>query len=102
QFDLARVDALEIEYVVDQADEAIGVTDCDVQHPLCLFCNWTEQPAAEKTECSTNGCQRRSQFVADCRHEFALQTLNDATLSHIAKHDHCAQMVAVLVNHRRR
>ncbi len=76
QFDLPRFDALEIENVVDQPDEPVGVGDGDLQHPLPLLGNRADQATAQEAERAANGCQRRAELVADGRHELALQAFD--------------------------
>src|SRR5436305_4224889 len=100
QFDLARTDPFQIEDVVNEADETIGIAHRDLQHPLPLFLERAEQPAAEKAKRSTNGRERSAQLVADRRNKLALEPFDAAALGHIAEHDDRAALRSVFIDHR--
>ncbi len=101
QFDLAGLDSLQIEDVVDEPHQTIGIGDGDLQHPLPLFGDRTEQPAAQQTERSANGSQRGAQLVADRRDELALQPLDGPPFGDVAEHHDGTELLSLLIEHRR-
>src|SRR5258706_5948399 len=100
QFDLAGADPFQIEDVVNETDETIGIADCDLQHPFPLLLEWAEQPAAKEAKCSTNGREGRSELVTDRRNELALESFDGAALGHIAENHHRPTLGSVFIEHR--
>ena len=83
----AAADALEIENVVDEADEAVGVADGDVEHLLALFGAGVECAAGEEAECSADGGERGAKLVGDGGDEFVLHAVEGAALGGVGEGD---------------
>ena len=91
---LAAADAFEVEDVVDQADQAVGVADGDVQHLLRLFGTRLERPAGEQAQRSAQRGQRRAQLVRDGGDELVLHAVQRAALRGIGEGDDDADGLA--------
>ncbi len=61
----ARLHALKVEDVVDEADEAIGVGDGDAEEILCLGVDVADDAGGEQAESAANAGERRAQLVRD-------------------------------------
>ena len=81
--DLARLDSLDIENVVDEADEALGVFQRDVEHAVCLVRVFPQNAAGQQAERSSNRGERSAKFVADDGDELILHAIDFATLGDI-------------------
>ena len=96
QLRLAARDALEIENVVDQAHQPVGVADRNLQHLLCLLRPIHERAAGEQTQCSTQRGQRRAQLMRDRRDKLVLHAVERAALRRVGEGDDDAKWLAAL------
>ncbi len=87
QLGFAAADAFEVEDVVDQADEAVGVADGDVEHLLGLLRAGRERSAGEQAERSAERGQRRAQLVGDGGDELVLHAVERAALGGVGEGD---------------
>ena len=87
QLHAARVHLLQVEDVVDQPAEAIGVGERDVEHALPFGRRIAEQAGAEEPDGAADGGQRRAQFVADGGDEFVFHPLDGQPLADVAEGD---------------
>ncbi len=87
QFGFAAADALEIEDVVDEADETVGVADGDLEHLLSLLGAGGERAAGEEAEGSANGGERSAELVGDGGDELVLHAVEGAALGGVGEGD---------------
>ncbi len=83
----AGADALEVEDVVDQADEAIAIADGDVEHLGELLRPLLEHTAGDEAERGAQGSERRAQLVAHGGDELVLHAIEAAALRDIREGD---------------
>ncbi len=69
----AGLHALEVENVVDEADEAVGVGDGDAEEVECLGVDVADDAGGEKAEGSANTGEWRAQLVRDGGDELILE-----------------------------
>ena len=86
QHDGARLDALDVEDVVDQPDQAVGVLDRDLDHPPPAFGELADGAAGEQAERAADRRQRRAQLVADDGHELVLHPVDLVAVGDVAEH----------------
>ncbi len=84
---LAAADAFEVEDVVDEADEAVGVADGDFEHLLRFLGAGVEGAAGEQAEGSAEGGERSAEFVGDGGDELVLHAVEGAALGGIGEGD---------------
>ncbi len=84
---LAAADALEVEDVVDEADEAVGVADGDLEHLLRLLGAGGECAAGEQAERSAERGERRAELVGDGGDELVLHAVEGAALGGVGEGD---------------
>ena len=87
QLSLAARNSLEVEDVVDQADEAIGVADGDIEHLLCLLGAAGESAAGEQAEGSTQGGERGAELMRNGGDELVLHAIEGAALGGVGEGD---------------
>ena len=80
----AGVELLEIEDVVDEAAQTLGVLVCDVQKSPRAIGDLSGGSAVDEAERAPDGRQRRPQLVADGGHELALETFDLARRRNVA------------------
>ena len=86
----AALDAFQIENVVDQADQAVGVGEGDAEQVGGLLIHLAEHARREQAQRSANGGQRRAQLVADGGDELILQAIERIALADVAEAEHGA------------
>ncbi len=94
QLGLAGADAFEVEDVVDQADEAVGVADGDLEHLLRLLGAGGEGSAGEQAEGSAERGERRAELVGDGGDELVLHAVEGAALGGVGEGDDDADCFA--------
>jgi hypothetical protein len=94
---LAGADALEVEDVVDEADESVGVADGDVHHLAHFFGSGVEGAAAEQAEGGTERGERRAELVGDGGDELVLHAVELIALGDVGEGDDDADGTAGLV-----
>ena len=91
QHDGARLDALDVEDVVDQPDQAVGVLDRDVDHPPPALRELADGAAGEQPERAADRRQRGAQLVAHDGHELVLHPVDLAPVGDVAERGHEGQ-----------
>ncbi len=86
----AALNALEIEDVVDEPDQAVGVGDGDAQQVGGLVVDLAENARGEQAQRAADGGERRAQFVADGGDEFVFQAIEGVALADVAEAEHRA------------
>ena len=94
QLGLAARDALEVEDVVDQADEAVGVADGDLEHLLRLLGPIRQRAAGKQAERSAQRGERRAQLVGDGGDELVLHAVERAAFGGVGEGDDDAERLA--------
>ena len=94
QFGVAAGDALDIQEIVDEADEAVGVADGDVEHLRLFFGLFGEGPAGDEAERGAERGERGAQLVRDGGDELVLHAVERATLGGVAEGDDDADGLA--------
>ena len=84
------LDALQIENVVDEPDQAIGVGEGDAQQVGGLFVGLAQNSGAEQSQRATDGGERRAQLMAHGGDEFIFHPVESVALADIAKTQHGA------------
>lgn len=79
----AGLHALEVEDVVDEADEAVGVGDGDAEEVLGFGVDVADDAGGEKTECAANAGEWGAKFVRDGGDEFVLQRVQLGALTEL-------------------
>ena len=69
----AGLHALEVEDVVDEADEAVGVGDGDAEEVECFGVDVADDAGGEKAEGSADAGERGAEFVRDGGDELVFQ-----------------------------
>ena len=87
QLHAARLHLLQIEDVVDQPAEAVGVGERDVEHALPLRRGIAQQARAEEADGAADGGEWCAQLVADGGDEFVLHALDHQPLADVAEGD---------------
>ena len=82
---LAGADALEVEDVVDEADEAVGVADGDLEHLLGLLGAGGEGSAGQQAEGSAQGGEGGAELVRDGGDELVLHAVEGAALGGVGE-----------------
>src|SRR5262245_57232306 len=85
----ARLDALEIEKIIDQIGQAYGFTVNDRYKPLASL--WREFTLQQELGEPSQARQRRSQLMADRRDELVFQPLHFFALGDILAHNHTGE-----------
>ena len=93
----AGADALELEDVVDQADEAVGVAGGDVEHLLDLFGARVEGASGDEAEGGAERGERSAQLVGDGGDELVLHAVEGAALGGVGEGDDYADGFAGFV-----
>ena len=65
--------------VVDQADEAVGVSDGNAEQVATLWVERTEHTGGQQAERATDAGERRSELVRDSRDELVFQRVEGGT-----------------------
>ena len=85
---LAALDALEIEDVVDEADQAVRVGDGDAEEVGGLVINVAEDAGGEQAERAADGGERGAELVADGGDELVLEAVEGVALADVAEAEH--------------
>ena len=80
-------DALEIEDVVDQADEAIGVVEGDLEHLLHFFGAGEKGAAGDEAEGGAERGERGTELVRDGGDELVFHLVEGAALGGVGEGD---------------
>src|SRR6185436_10812696 len=80
---MTGLDPLDVENVVDQSDEPLGVLQSDLQQVSCLRCDRTRRAGEHEPERAANRGEWRAKLVADRRHELGLESLDLFELSNV-------------------
>jgi hypothetical protein len=96
----AGLHALDVQDVVDQPDEPVGVRDGDVEHPLALIGDRPHRAAGEQAERAPDRRQRRAQLVRDDRHELVPEPLGLPSRGDVGEDDHGALHASALHDRR--
>ncbi len=103
RFDLDRhppaLDPREVQQVVDQANQAIEVSQRDVQQVMRLLGDRPGRALPQQAERRLDRGQRRAQLVAHHRDELALRRLRLGLLGHITINNQVAQLLVVGAMH---
>ncbi len=94
------LDPLEIENVVDQANQPVGVGEGDAQQVGGFFVGFAENAGGEQPQSPADGSERRAQLVADGGDEFVLQPVEGVALADVAEAEHRAGKTALTANGR--
>ena len=89
-----RLDLLDIENVVDQADQPLGVLVCDRHQPAGLFRQTVRPLSGQQAERAGDRSQRRTQFVTNGGNELILQPLHLLAVADIDDHRQHQQPLA--------
>lgn len=81
----AGADAFELEDVVDEADETVGVAGGDVEHLLELFGAGGEGAAGDEAEGGAEGGERGAELVGDGGDELVFHTVEGAALGGVGE-----------------
>ena len=84
EFHLAGFDLLDVQDVVDEADQAFAIAVRDPDQAARLVVERTRSPAHHQSEGAADGCQRRAQFMTDCRDELGLHPLGTLAPGNVA------------------
>ncbi len=84
EFELTRLDLVDVENIVDEIAKSRAVVVGKVDHAPCFVRQSAESPAAEQPQRSHDRGQRRAQLVADGRDELRLEPLDLLALGHVA------------------
>ena len=95
----ARLHALQVENVVDQANQPVGVGDRDAQQVRRLLPHLAQQAGRQQSQRSANGGEGGAQFMAHGGDEFILHAVQSIALADIAEAEHAAHRHVVL-HHR--
>ena len=91
---------VDVEDVVDQAHDSVGVLDGDRDHAPGLLGRRAQSPALQKAERAADGGQRRAQLVADDRDQLVLDALDLTALTDVLEDHHGAGDPALLQERR--
>ncbi len=86
----SALDSLQVENVVDQAHQAVGVGDGDAQQIGGLFVGLAENAGGEQSQRPADGGERRAQFVTDRGDELVLELVQGIALADVAEAEHRA------------
>jgi hypothetical protein len=95
EWSAAGLHALEVEDVVDETDEAVGVGDGDAQQIGGLIAHLAEQPVGEQPQRAADGGERSAQLVAYGGDELVLHPVEGVALADVAEAEHAADHDAV-------
>ena len=84
---LAARDAFEVEDVVDQAHQAIGVAKGDLEHLVHLFGTREEGTTGDQAERGAKRGERGAELVRDGRDELVLHAIEGAALGGVSEGD---------------
>ena len=84
----AALDALQVENVVDEADQAVGVGEGDAEQVAGLVVDFAENAGGEQAQRSADGGERCAQLVADGGDELVLQAVEGIALADVAEAEH--------------
>ena len=84
------LDALQIENVVDEPDQPIGVGEGDAQQVGGLFVGLRQNAGAEQSQRAADGSERSAQLVADRGNELILEAIESVALADVAEAQHGA------------
>ena len=101
QLGFAGADAFEVEDVVDQAHQAVGVADGDVHHLAHLFGALHERAAGDEAERGAQRGERRAQLVRDGGDELVLHAVERVALGDVGEGDDDADGAAIVVSRQR-
>ena len=96
----AALDALEIEDVVDEPDQAVGVGERDAEQVGGLVVHLAEDAGGEQAERAANGGERGAQLVADGGDELVLEPVERVALADVAEAEHGAGEAALVEDRR--
>src|SRR5258708_39755356 len=91
QLSLAARDALEVEDVVDQPYQAVGVADRNVEHLLRLLRAIRQRPTRKQTKRPAQRSKWSAQFVRYRRDELVLHAVERAAFRGVSKRDNDAK-----------
>ena len=91
---VAARDALDIEDVVDELDEAVGVADGDLEHVLHFLRARGERSAGDEAERGAEAGERGAELVRDGGDELVLHAVERAALGSVGEGDDDADGLA--------
>jgi hypothetical protein len=89
------LNAFQIENVVDQSHQPVGVGQGNAQQVRSLLVHLAEHSRRQQSQSPANRCQRRAQLMAHRGDELILHPVQSITLADVAKTQHPAGKTAV-------